>query len=119
PAAFDPEKLTWMNGEYVRAMEADRFDELIRPWIEKGLERPLTEEEWGRFAIVSPLVQERTHLLPEAADQVRFLFEDFESYESVSWSKVMAKDGVAEVLDGVADRLGALENWDAEAIEAA
>lgn len=119
PAAFDPDKLAWMNGEYVRAMERERFDELIRPWIERGLERPLTDDEWDRFATIAPLVQERTHLLPEAAEQVRFLFEDFDAYDPEPWSKVMAKDGVAEVLDAAASSLERLGDWEAEEIEAA
>ncbi|HEY6634807.1 MAG TPA: glutamate--tRNA ligase, partial [Acidimicrobiia bacterium] len=34
PAAFDPDKLTWMNGEYVRAMDAGSFAELVRPFVE-------------------------------------------------------------------------------------
>lgn len=119
PAAFDPEKLAWMNGEYVRAMPPERFDELIRPWIEKGLERPLTDEEWHRFATISPLVQERTHLLPEAAEQVRFLFEDFDSYDPESWGKVMAKEGVAAVLDAASARLEGLGRWEAGEIETA
>jgi glutamyl-tRNA synthetase len=117
PAAFDPEKLAWMNGEYVRAMDGSRFEELIRPWIEKGLDRALREDEWARFGIVAPLVQERTHLLPDAADQVRFLFEDFDEYDPASWDKVMTKDGVDRVLDEAMKALEALGNWEAAVIE--
>lgn len=117
PAAFDPEKLAWMNGEYIRAMAPERFDELIRPWIEKDLGRELEPDEWDRFGMVSPLVQERTRLLPEAAEQVRFLFTDFESYDRVSWDKVMTKDGVAGVLDRAIEGLEAVDPWDAVHIE--
>src|SRR6202142_4219613 len=32
-ARFDSSKLTWMNGEYIRAMALDRFIELARPFL--------------------------------------------------------------------------------------
>ncbi|HEX6947489.1 MAG TPA: glutamate--tRNA ligase [Acidimicrobiia bacterium] len=117
PAAFDPEKLKWMNGEYIRALEPERFREMVRPWIEKDVGRALDPEEWERFLQISQLVQERTHLLPEAAEQVRFLFVDFEAYDPAAWEKVMAKDGVAGVLDRALDALESLDDWDAGGVE--
>ena len=118
PAAFDPEKLLWMNGEYIRAMDLDRFLELARPHVEAALSRTLTDEEWERFVLIAPLVQERTKLLPEIGEQVRFLFEDI-AYDEKSWKKVMTKDGVDRVLDAGMVRLEALESWDVSEIEAA
>jgi glutamyl-tRNA synthetase len=117
PAAFDPEKLTWMNGEYIRAMEAERFAELVKPHVESSIGRSLDEDEWDTFVEVAPLVQERTKLLPEAGDQVIFLFEDFDAYDEKSWDKVMTKDGVDQVLDEGIGALGALEDWGTASIE--
>jgi len=119
PAAFDPEKLTWMNGEYIRAMGPSEFSELVRPHVEVALGRALTEPEWSAFTAVAPLVQERTKLLPEAGEQVIFMFEDFEVYDEASWDKVMTKDGVADVLDEGTTALESLETWDAESVEEA
>ncbi|MCH8971778.1 MAG: glutamate--tRNA ligase, partial [Acidobacteria bacterium] len=118
PAAFDPEKLTWMNGEYVRAMGPEVFNQLVRPHVEKSVGRPLSNDEWERFEEIAPLVQERTKLLPEAGDQVTFLFNDIEEYDEKSWNKVMAREGVPAVLDEGLARVSALEVWDAESIEA-
>jgi glutamyl-tRNA synthetase len=119
PAIFDPEKLLWMNGEYIRAMDLDRFLELARPHVEGALGRALTAEEWERFTSIAPLVQERTKLAPEIGEQVRFLFSEIESYDERSWKKVMAKDGVDRVLDEGLARLSALQTWEVAAIEAA
>ena len=120
PAAFDPEKLTWMNGEYIRAMAPGQFNEMVRPDVEGTLGRPLDPEEWQRFVGIAPLIQERTHLLPEAGEQVRFLFEDLAGYDPASWEKVMTKEGVADVLDTGLARLRSLESWDhPDAIDAA
>jgi glutamyl-tRNA synthetase len=119
PAAFDPEKLVWMNGEYIRDMHAGEFVERARPHVVASVGRDLSAAEWEVFAEIAPLVQERTKLLPEAGEQVVFLFEDFDVYDQQSWDKVMSKDGVADVLDAGREVLDTLDSWDATAIEAA
>ena len=117
PAIFDPEKLAWMNGEYIRAMPPGEFLELVRPHVETSVGRPLTTEEWERFASVADLVQERTRLLPEAGEQVVFLFEDFDEYDEASWEKVMTKAGVPGILTEARHRIEGIDDWSAEAIE--
>ncbi|MGF1618718.1 MAG: glutamate--tRNA ligase [Acidimicrobiia bacterium] len=117
PATFDPEKLEWMNGEYIRAMDPARFVELVVPFVEDAVGRELDGAELSRFEEISPLVQERTKLLPEAGEQVIFLFADIDEYDEKSWDKVMTKDGVADVLAAASQRLGSLEAWSAGAIE--
>lgn len=117
PATFDPEKLEWMNGEYIRAMDPARFNELVVPFVEEAVGRQLDGAERSRFEEISPLVQERTKLLPEAGEQVGFLFAEIDEYDEKSWDKVMTKDGVAEVLVAASQQLGTLETWTAEAIE--
>lgn len=119
PAAFDPDKLTWMNGEYIRAMEPDRFAALARPHVEAAIGRSLSGEEMSTFDDIAPLVQERTKLLPEAGGQVTFLFEDFDSYDEKSWQKVMTKDGVDQVLDEGTAALTTLDDWKTASIETA
>lgn len=117
PAAFDPAKLEWMNGEYIRALATEEFNEMVRPFVEEAVGRGLDEGEWARFVELAPLVQERTKLLPEAGEQVSFLFRDIDDYDEKSWSKVMTKDHVPAVLDLGLARLSALESWDADNIE--
>ncbi len=117
PAAFDPEKLAWMNGEYIRAMDPGRFTELVRPHVEAAVDRELDDSEWETFSEIAPLVQERTKLLPEAGGQVTFLFQDFDTFDEASWDKVMTREGVPDVLDEGAAVLDNLETWDVESIE--
>lgn len=119
PAAFDPAKLEWMNGEYIRAMGHDEFIDMVRPFVEDAVGHPLDAEDWARFEGLAPLIQERTKLLPEAGEQAVFLFSDIDTYDEDSWAKVMTKDGVADVLDRGMDRLASLTSWDAAAIETA
>lgn len=118
PATFDPEKLLWMNGEYIRAMDSVEFDNLAMPYVEAELGRSLTNTEADTFREISALVQERIKLLPEAGDQVRFLFTEIEDYDEKSWQKVMTKDGVGGILEAASGRLNALVEWNSQAIEA-
>ena len=37
PAVFDMSKLKWMNGEYMKAMDFDRFYEMAEPYIKKAI----------------------------------------------------------------------------------
>jgi glutamyl-tRNA synthetase len=119
PATFDPDKLSWMNGEYIRAMDTGAFSTLVRPYVEAELGRSLDGDEWDRFSAVAALVQERTKLLPEAGSQVTFLFEDFDSYDEGSWEKVMTKEGVPVVIEAGIDAVAGAEPWGVESVEAA
>jgi glutamyl-tRNA synthetase len=119
PAVFDTDKLLWMNGEYMRAMETGEFIRRATPWIVGSLGRPLSEDEQAAVAEIAPLVQERAKLFTEVSPQVEFLFGDSVEYDAGSWDKVMTKDGVAGVLAGAADRLAGLDPFETEAIEAA
>ncbi|MGH8875408.1 MAG: glutamate--tRNA ligase, partial [Acidimicrobiia bacterium] len=114
PAVFDPAKLEWMNGEYLRSM-AD-FAVRARPFLVRGLGRALDEEEWARFKMVAPLVQERVKVLTEVAELVRFLFVEELAYHQASWEKVMG-EGAGAILDEAARRLEGADPWDHPAIE--
>ena len=37
PAIFDIDKLTWMNGMYLRNMDEETYFETVRPYLEEGI----------------------------------------------------------------------------------
>jgi glutamyl-tRNA synthetase len=117
PAVFDLAKLDWVNGEHVRALPLDEFLARARLFVEEGLGRGLTPEEWSRFEDLAPLVQERTKLLSEIADQVRFLFVTEVEFDVDSWDKVMTAEAVAP-LEAARAILTGLGDWSATEIEA-
>lgn len=118
PAVFDTEKLTWMNGEYIRELPAAAFFERSLPALEAGIGRALDEQERATYAALAPLIQERVKLWPEVVGMTSWLFEDDITYDPMSWQKVMEKEPTSTVLDDAIDRLGRLERWDTDAIEA-
>jgi glutamyl-tRNA synthetase len=110
PAAFDREKLEWMNGHYLREMDPARFQEVLRVRLaEAGLDAP--PEVVSQAA---PLVQERMKLLAEAPGLLRFLFEEVEPDDRAR--KML--DGQSDYLAEVRARLEGLDEWTAASIEA-
>jgi len=117
PAVFDNEKLTWMNGVYIRELEPAAFEAHTVPMVEAELQRPLTDEERDTYRAVAPLIQERMKLLTEAPGQVQFLFVDDLEYDSASWGKVMTKPDSRPAVEAALARLAGLEEWSTPAIE--
>lgn len=111
PAAFDVEKLRWMNGHYIRESSDERLTDLIEARLREAGLAPDRET----VASAVPLVKERMELLSQAPELLRFLFEDVEPDEK---ARAML-EGQEEYLGVVADRLEALEPWATEAIEQA
>lgn len=117
PAIFDTDKLDWMNGVYIRELDAATFADGIVPLVEADLERSLDAAEVATLREIAPHVQERAKLLTEVPEQVRFLFADIE-YEEGSWNKVMTKEGADVAVNGARTRLAAVDEWSIESIEA-
>lgn len=113
PAAFDVDKLEWLNGHYIRQLAPDDLaDRLVDVCRAEGLN---VEDEGGRDSLkaVAPLLVERMKRLTEAPPMVRFLFEDVEPDEKAL--KVLTDQG--EYLTEVASALEGLEKWTTSAIE--
>ena len=115
PAAFDVDKLEWLNGHYIRQLAPDDLaGRLAEVCVAAGLD---ADNDEGRRILkeVAPLLVERMKRLTEAPPMVRFLFEDVAPDEKAA--KVL--DGQDEYLAEVSDVLQSLEKWTAPAIEEA
>jgi glutamyl-tRNA synthetase len=115
PAAFDVNKLEWLNGHYIRQMAPEALAEELVPFCTAaGFE---AGGEHGRAVLrkVSPLLVERLKRLDEAPPMVRFLFEEVAPDPKAA----KALDGRGEYLDQAASRLEGLEKWTTPAIEEA
>lgn len=119
PAVFDPQKLEWLNGVYIRNMGDNEFMEKTLSSVEADLGRALSEPERAQFLEMVPHVKERTKLLPEVAGQVRFLFTEIDEYDDKSWATVMDTPEAPVALDAVISVLSDLDPWTTESIEAA
>ncbi|BAK47306.1 MAG: glutamate--tRNA ligase [Lachnospiraceae bacterium] len=74
PAVFDMVKLRWMNGEYLKAMDSDRFYELAEPYIKEVIHKDLDLRH------IAEMVKTRIETLPEIREHIDF-FEEVPAYE--------------------------------------
>ncbi len=117
PAVFDTAKLEWMNGVYIRSMSDDEFASLTLDLVVEDLGRELDDIGRARFMAAIPLIKERTKLLSEVPDQVRFLLQPLTAYDQDSWNAVMLTEEGPIALDGARDALASLDPWTTEAID--
>lgn len=113
PAAFDVDKLEWLNGHYIRQMPSERLaDELVPFCVAAGLD---ADGDDGRklLATVAPLLVERLRRLTEAPPMVRFLFGEVPPDDKAR----RAIDGHEDYLSEAAAALDGLEKWTTPAIE--
>ncbi len=113
PAFFDVDKLTHINGEYIRAMSTEDFIKASQPWL-VGAGAPWPEANFDAevFARMAPLVQERVATLGEVPGMVDFLFLDEPPIDEAAWAKAVEGDPEAvtilsaaiEAYEGLADR---------------
>jgi glutamyl-tRNA synthetase len=77
-AVFDRERLEWLNGQWIRRLDADTLIERLRPFVEADLaagriDRMPSDDELGALL---PIVQERLPTLGAIGDLVGFLWVD-------------------------------------------
>ena len=75
PAVFDMVKLRWMNGEYMKKMDDDKFYELALPYLKEVITKDLD------FHKIAAMVKTRIEVFPDIKDQVDF-FEKVPEYET-------------------------------------
>ncbi|MBC8103252.1 MAG: glutamate--tRNA ligase [Cytophagales bacterium] len=121
PALFDRDKLTWLNGVYLRHLSPAALVERALPYLiaAKLLPADPTPSERTYAASVIVLEQERLKTLDEIPGLTDFFFYPLPEYADKSVAKWLKKVGVAEYLTDVAVALGEVENWDAETVETA
>lgn len=114
PAVFDMVKLRWMNSEYIKAMDEDRFYEMALPYIKEVISRELD------YRKIAALVKTRIEIFPDMKDMIDF-FEELPDYDvSMYTHKKMKTDGESsfKVLTELLPRFEALEDYSIAGIEA-
>ena len=112
PAVFDIVKLRWMNGEYFKAMDSDKFYELAKPYIEKVITKDIDLKK------IAKMVQTRIEVFPDIAEHIDF-FEELPDYDiSMYTHKKMKTDESSslEVLNEILPILEAHEDYSNDAL---
>ncbi len=74
PAVFDMVKLRWMNGEYIKKMDFERFYTMAEPYLKKVISRPLDLRK------IAAMVKTRIEVFPDIEAHVDF-FQEVPEYD--------------------------------------
>ena len=102
PAVFDINKLKWMNGEYLKAMDADRFYELAEPYLKAAITKELDLKK------IAGMVKTRIEIFPDIAAQVDF-FQELPEYDVAMYTHKKMKTTEESSLEVLTEILPVLE----------
>jgi len=121
PAILDTDKLEWMNGAYIRELDAEGFVAHMIPWlVDAGLTTvEQTEAQRAWLLQLAPLVSERIKRLDEIVPMVRFLFMDTIEIDPAVREKALTSENARAALAGARELLSQIPDFEAASIEAA
>ena len=106
PSVFDYQKLRWMNGEYLKAMDPDRFYEMAEPYLKKALTKDLDLRK------IAEMVRTRIEIFPDIAEMVDF-FEELPDYDISLFTHKKMKTSAESSLAVLEELVPILEEQDA------
>ncbi len=113
PAVFDMVKLRWMNGEYIKAMDAEKYYEYAIPVIKETVKKDLDLKK------IADLVKTRIEVFPDITEKIDF-FEELPEYDIAMYTHKKMKtnsENSLEVLQEMLPLFEALEDYSIPAIE--
>lgn len=105
PSVFDIQKLKWMNGEYIKAMDNDIFYEKAMPYIKEAIKKDLDLKK------ILDMVKTRIEVFPEIGAMVDF-FEELPEYSSDMYTHKKMKTNTDNSLEVLKELLPSLEETD-------
>ncbi len=109
---FDPAKLQWMNGVYLRSLSSEKFTELANKYI--------TSCPAKSWEIIAPHVQERIKTLPEIIENIEFLcLNDLPREMNAIFNKNVNKEIAKQVVEVVAQKFSSVAVFTVDSIHKA
>ena len=105
PAVFDITKLKWMNGEYMKAMDFDKFYEMAEPYLKEYIKGDYDLKK------IAKMVQTRIEIFPDIKDHVDF-FDAVPEYDSSMYTHKKMKTNEETSLAVLKELLPVLEAQD-------
>ena len=102
PAVFDIQKLRWMNGEYLKAMDSETFYAAAEPYLKKALTKDFDLHR------IAEMVRTRIEVYPDIPEMVAF-FEQVPEYDIALFTNKKAKTDAEKSLATLKDLLPRLE----------
>ena len=112
PAVFDIQKLKWMNGEYMKAMDEDKFYEMALPYIKQVITKDLDLKK------IAHMAKTRIEVLPDIPALIDF-FEAVPEYDVSMYTHKKMKTNPEislEVLEKILPVLETQEDYSNDAL---
>ena len=110
PAVFDPEKLNWLNGYYIRHSPVERIAALAVPYLQKAGYLPETVDEklLGKVRLVMAAVREYLEYMAQVDEHARIFFVDPDHFDSEA-VEVLAWEHVPAVFEALNNKLAPID----------
>ncbi len=105
PAVFDFTKLKWMNGEYIKKLDFDKFYEMALPYIKEVVTKDYDLKK------IAKMVQTRIEIFPDIKDHIDF-FEELPDYDVAMYTHKKMKTNSETSLEVLKDMVPILEACD-------
>jgi glutamyl-tRNA synthetase len=114
-AVFNPEKLLWLNQQYIINSPSEELVSLVMPFLEKiGLETGGIDKSWLARAVHT--LKERSRTLVEMAESLRYYIAEEIEFDEKARRKFLTEESrrmLAELADGMSD----MESFSEQEIE--
>lgn len=112
-AAFDIDKLQWLNQQYIKLTPNDR----LSSWVELALSKNnIHAHSSEQLNEVIELQKDRVKTLSELANTSEYFFADFEHYDEKSAKKHL-KQSTLPILEAIKDKFNEIQEWNAQNIQ--
>ena len=105
PAVFDTVKLRWMNGEYMKAMDFDKFYDMALPYIKEVITKDYDLKK------IAAMVKTRIEIFPDIKEHIDF-FEELPDYDTAMYTHKKMKTTEESSLAVLREVLPVLEGLD-------
>ncbi len=112
PAIFDIVKLTWLNGEYIKKMDFDKFFEMAEPVLKNAISKPYNLKK------IAEHIKTRIGTINDITEMVDFI-EELPDYNTELYihKKMKTDEAISlEVLKNILPIFERIQNWDNDTI---
>ena len=113
PAVFDMQKLRWMNGEYIKAMDDEAYYERALPVIRSVITKDID------LKAIADLMKTRIEVFPDITEPIGF-FEELPEYDVAMYTHKKMKtnsENSLVALQELLPRLEALDDFSGESLK--
>ncbi len=121
PASHDPDKLFWIEGEWMKRLSLDQKVAAVLPYLQKeGLVAdPVSAEARSRIEAVVTALGERLKVFSDILKLGRYFFTETLTHDPDAVKKRLRKEGVPAMLQEIDSVLAAVEPFDVPTLERA